>query len=194
MVREDRVGLLKGYGAYIEGHFKLSSGLHSGAYVQCAKVLQYPRVAGEIGEYLAESFRGMHVDVVMSPAIGGILIGHEVARALGCRCIFGERENDVMKLRRGFEIREGEICVIIEDVITTGRATREMWGLAEANGGIVKGVGCIVDRSEGLELPVEIKHYIRLGIPNYQPKKCPMCKRGEPIESPGSRWVMKYEN
>lgn len=191
MVREDRVWLLKKYGAYIEGHFKLSSGLHSGAYVQCAKVLQYPEVASEIGDYLAESFKEMNVDVVISPAIGGILIGYEVARALKCRCIFGERENDIMKLRRGFEIREGEKCIIIEDVITTGKATKEMWEITEANGGIIKGVGCIVDRSKCLELPIRIKHYIRLEIPNYQPEECPMCKRGEPIESPGSRWVKK---
>ncbi len=115
---DDRIILLKDKGAYLEGHFKLSSGLHSGGYIQCARILQYPKIAGEIGRYLANYFRDMKVDVVISPAIGGIIIGHEVAKALDCRCIFGERENDVMKLRRGFDISKGEICVIIEDVIT----------------------------------------------------------------------------
>jgi orotate phosphoribosyltransferase len=188
---EERLELLRRYGAYLEGHFKLSSGLHSGAYIQCAQILQYPKVAAEIGEYLASEFKQMQVDLVISPAIGGIIIGHEVARALDCRCVFGEREDDVMKLRRGFEVKEGEKCIIIEDVITTGKATKEIWNLVENGGGIVKGVGCIVNRSQGLNLALPIIHYVKLEIANYKPEDCPMCKRGDPIVSPGSRWIKK---
>ncbi|OGF62261.1 MAG: orotate phosphoribosyltransferase [Candidatus Fischerbacteria bacterium RBG_13_37_8] len=188
---KDFLALLKEKGAYLEGHFKLSSGLHSGAYVQCARVLQYPDVAYDLGAYLGEQFKGNRIDVVLSPALGGILIGHEVARELGCRCVFGERENDSMKLRRGFEIYEGEHCLIVEDVITTGKATREMWDIVVNNKGTVAGVGCIVNRSEGFSVSVPLFHIVRLKIENYQPEQCPMCQKNEPITSPGSRWGKK---
>ena len=187
-MEKDYLKLLKKYEAYLEGHFQLSSGLHSGAYVQCAKVLQYPAAAQELGEYLAQNFAQNQIDLVISPALGGIIIGHEVARSLGCKCIFAERENDVMKLRRGFDINKGEHCLIIEDVITTGKATKEMWNIVDENKGKIEGVGCIVNRSEGFPVPVPFYHIVKLQIQNYKSEECPMCKKNIPLYVPGSRW------
>src|SRR5512132_978487 len=136
-------------GGLLRGHFRLTSGLHSDIYLQSALVLQHPEDAGALGEGLAAPFRDDRVQTVLAPAIGGILVAHEVARALGARALFTERENGVMRLRRGFALQPGERCLVVEDVITTGGSTREVIGCVEDNGGTVVGVGSLIDRSGG---------------------------------------------
>lgn len=188
-MKEYFLNLLKDKGAYLEGHFKLSSGLHSSAYIQCAKILQYPPIAKEMAEYLYDLLPEKELDFVISPALGGIIIGHEVAKKYGCRFIFAEREKEEFKLRRGFYIEEGEKALIIEDVITTGKATKEIWQIIESYKGIVKGIGCIVNRSKNFKVSVPFKSIISLEIENYLPEDCPLCKEGKPIYAPGSRYL-----
>src|SRR5512132_2409188 len=137
-------------GALLRGHVRLTSGLHSDIYLQSALVLQYPEDAAALGEGLGARFRGESVQTVLAPAIGGILVAHEVARALGVRALFTERENGVMRLRRGFTLAAGARCLVVEDVVTTGGSTREVVDCVEAAGGIVVGVGSLIDRSGGV--------------------------------------------
>jgi len=182
-------------GALLSGHFRLSSGLHSGKYLQCALVLQYPDLAEKLCGQLASEFRlpGSKIDAVVSPAVGGIIVGHEVAKVLGCRALFCEREEGKMKLRRGFEIQKGERIVIVEDVMTTGGSVKEIVEIVQRIGGEVKGIGTIVDRRRpsfsdelgSLNLP--FKSLLRIDIDNYSPEECPICKKGIPLEKPGSR-------
>ena len=180
--------LLRVTGALLEGHFILTSGLHSGGYVQCAKVLQYPQHAETLGRWIAERFHGMTVEVVLSPAIGGIVIGQEVARALGVRAIFGERESGVMTLRRGFEVAPGERVLVVEDVTTTGGSVREVMQVAQEHQGQVVGVGAILNRSPGqIDLGVPLHTLALLQIQNYQPDVCPLCRQGSQAVKPGSR-------
>ena len=180
--------LLRATGALLEGHFILTSGLHSGGYVQCAKVLQYPQHAETLGRWIAESFHGMAVEVVISPAIGGIVIGQEVARALGVRAIFGERESGVMTLRRGFEVAPGERVLVVEDVTTTGGSVREVMQVAQERQGQVVGVGAILNRSPGqIDLGVPLHTLALLQLQNYQPEVCPLCQQGSQAVKPGSR-------
>jgi orotate phosphoribosyltransferase len=174
-------------GALLDGHFRLSSGLHSGGYLQCALVLQHPRDAEALGRGLAERVRSSGVDVVLSPAMGGIIIGHEVARALGVRAIFAERQDGRLTLRRGFALRPGERVLVAEDVLTTGLSTRETIEVARAAGGNVVGAVAIVDRSARPGLDVPFSSLARYAPPTYQADACPMCARGEPIVKPGSR-------
>jgi orotate phosphoribosyltransferase len=185
----DRVlQLLRSTGALLEGHFLLTSGLHSGGYVQCAKVLQYPQHAEALGQWIAAHYRTAQVSVVMSPAIGGIVIGQEVARGLGVRALFGEREQGVMTLRRGFELAPGERVLVIEDVTTTGGSVREIMQLIEQRHGVVVGVGTILDRSAGhIDFAVPQHALATLSIPNYAPDACPLCKQGSQPIKPGSR-------
>jgi orotate phosphoribosyltransferase len=187
-IAERVVQLLRHTGALLDGHFLLTSGLHSGSYVQCAKVLQYPQHAEALGRWIAESFRGTLVDVVLSPAIGGIVIGQEVARALGARALFGERERGVMTLRRGFELAPGERVLAVEDVTTTGGSVREVMHLAQAHQGRVVGVGTILDRSGGqIDFGVLQHALATMHLPNYPPEACPLCQQGSQPEKPGSR-------
>ncbi|MBX7220437.1 MAG: orotate phosphoribosyltransferase [Blastocatellia bacterium] len=183
--------LLAETGALLTGHFLLSSGLHSPNYVQCARLLQFPSVAEVIGKALAEKLLASVTgppDVVAAPAIGGILIAHEVARALGVRCLFTEREGTAMTLRRGFDVNPGEKTLVIEDVVTTGLSTRETMTALEAAGAKVIGVGSIIDRTkEPIDLGVPRAALIRLEIPTYQPDACPLCQTGIPAVKPGSR-------
>ncbi|SRR5579885_3339481 len=174
-------------GAYLRGHFRLTSGLHSEEYLQCALVLQHPAIAEEFGRELASKFG--KVDVVASPAIGGLIIGHEVARALGARFIFTERDAaGKMTLRRGFWVKPGETAVVIEDVVTTGGSTREVIEVLQAAGVKVLGAGSIIDRSGGrADLGVRRVALATLDVVAYQPDDCPMCKQGVPVEKPGSR-------
>lgn len=185
----DRVlQLLRSTGALLEGHFLLTSGLHSGGYVQCAKVLQYPQHAEALGQWIAAHYRTAQVSAVMSPAIGGIVIGQEVARGLGVRALFGEREQGVMTLRRGFELAPGERVLVIEDVTTTGGSVREIMQLIEQRHGVVVGVGTILDRSAGhIDFAVPQHALATLSIPNYAPDACPLCKQGSQPIKPGSR-------
>ena len=180
--------LLRATGALLEGHFLLTSGLHSGAYVQCAKVLQYPQHAEALGQWIADGFRDTPIDAVMSPAIGGIVIGQEVARALGTRAVFGERQQGVMSLRRGLELAPGERVLVVEDVTTTGGSVREVMHLAHQCGGIVTGVGTILDRSGGqIDFAVPQQALATLSMPNYAADACPLCQQGSQPEKPGSR-------
>jgi orotate phosphoribosyltransferase len=174
-------------GAYLKGHFRLTSGLHSDEYLQCALVLQHPEIAERFGRELAARL-GV-ADLVASPAIGGLIIGHEVARALGARFIFTERDaSGKMTLRRGFSVRPGESAVVIEDVVTTGGSTREVIDLLRAAGATVSGAGSIIDRSGGrADLGVPRVALATLDVVAYAPEQCPLCKQGVPVEKPGSR-------
>jgi orotate phosphoribosyltransferase len=180
--------------AYLHGHFRLTSGLHSAEYLQCAKVLAVPAYAERLGQELARQIEtllaGVQPRVVVAPAIGGIVIGHEVAKALKARSLFTERDsatND-MTLRRGFEIKPGESVVVIEDVITTGGSTREVIRVVESLGGKVLAAGSIIDRSGGrADVGVPRLALQSLEAIAYQPEECPLCKEGVPVVKPGSR-------
>jgi len=191
-VAEQVLQLLRATGAVLEGHFVLTSGQHSGGYVQCAQVLQYPQHAEALGRWLAERLRGTAVDVVISPAVGGIVIGQEVARALGVRAIFGEREGGVMTLRRGFEVTAGERVLVVEDVTTTGGSVREVMQVAQERQGQIVGVGAILNRSAAsLDLGVPLHVLATLQLQNYQPDVCLLCQQGSQPVKPGSRQLLR---
>lgn len=175
-------------GALLSGHFQLSSGLHSDRYLQCATLLQWPDRAERIGKLLARELSPSGAVVVVSPALGGVIIGHEVARALGVRALFTERKDGRMQLRRGFRLEPLERVAVVEDVFTTGKSTRETIEAIEQLGGSVVVAGSIVDR--GLPagaLPVETKSLLSLQVPAWPADQCPLCAEGFPVESPGSR-------
>jgi orotate phosphoribosyltransferase len=174
-------------GAYLNGHFALTSGLHSSEYLQCALVLQHPSVAENFGRELALQLPAC--DVVVSPAIGGLPIGHEVAKAKQARFIFTERDGSgKMALRRGFSLRAGETALVIEDVVTTGGTTREVIELSTGAGARVLGAGSIIDRSGGrVDLGVPRVALATLDVTAYPPDFCPLCREGIPLEKPGSR-------
>lgn len=175
--------------AYLQGHFRLTSGLHSAEYLQCALVLQHPEIAGRLGRELASKLG--RAALVASPAIGGIVIGHEVARAMGVRFIFTERDTaGKMTLRRGFSVEPGETAIVIEDVVTTGGSTREVIELLQAAGARVIGAGSIIDRSGGrADLGVPRVALATLDAVAWPPEECPLCREGVPVEKPGSRPV-----
>jgi orotate phosphoribosyltransferase len=182
------ISLFRKSGALLEGHFKLSSGLHSTGYLQCALVLQHPAQAESLGRALGERLRGLGATVVLSPAMGGLIIGHEVGRALGVRAIFSERQDGAMVLRRGFSLSAADRVVVIEDVVTTGLSTRETIAAASATGATVIGAGAIIDRSGGsADLGVAFEHLASLALPTYPPDACPLCAAGQPVTKPGSR-------
>jgi orotate phosphoribosyltransferase len=175
-------------GGLLRGHFRLTSGLHSDVYLQSALVLQHPEDAGALGEGLAAAFREAGVHTVLAPAIGGILVAHEVARALGVRALFTEREDGAMRLRRGFTLGAGERCLVVEDVITTGGSTREVMRCVEDHGGVVVGVGSLIDRSGGTAaFPVKRVALATLTATTYPPESCPLCQAGSVAIKPGSR-------
>ena len=179
-------------GALLEGHFQLSSGLHSTVYLQCALVLQFPERAEAFGRALAEKYRGEAIQLVASPAIGGIVIGHEVARALGARFIWTEREGDQMTLRRGFTVSPGEKTLVVEDVITTGGSTRECNEALKSRGAKVVAAASIIDRSNGkADVGVPRIALAQLDVASYPPDGCPMCANGEMAVKPGSRTAAK---
>ena len=175
-------------GALLEGHFQLTSGLHSSVYLQCARVLQFPEKAAAFAEAIARQFRGQGIELVASPAIGGIVIGHEVARALGARFIWTEREAGQMTLRRGFTVAPGEKTLVVEDVITTGGSTRETIDALIAAGADVVGAASIIDRSAGVaEVGVPRVALASLMVASVEAADCDACKLGEPVVKPGSR-------
>ena len=188
MNQSDVLNLFRESHALLEGHFKLSSGLHSPAYLQCALVLQHPKHAETLGRALAEHFVKLRATAVLSPAIGGLIIGHEVARALNVRAIFAERQDAVMTLRRGFSLSADDRVVVIEDVVTTGGSTRETMVVARDAGAHVVAAGAIIDRSGGTStLDVPFHALATLKVEAYPPEKCPLCAAGKPIVKPGSR-------
>ena len=175
-------------GALLEGHFQLSSGLHSTVYLQCALVLQFPERAEAFGRAIAEKFQGQGIQLVASPAIGGIVIGHEVARALGARFVWTERDAGQMTLRRGFTITPGEKTLIVEDVITTGGSTRETIEAVRRAGADVIGAASIIDRSGGsADVGVPLTSLASLRVLSVESSECDACKLGEAVVKPGSR-------
>lgn len=197
MTENDILRIFRDHSALLEGHFILSSGLHSDRYIQCALVLQDPRVAQQLCAELAKKLAGLGATVVAAPALGGILVAHEVARALGVRALFTERQAGVMALRRGFSLSSGEPTLVVEDVMTTGLSTRETVQCVEQAGGKVVGVGALVDRSGGKidpalrDLPKAA--LLTLSIQNYEPAHCPLCDSGIPAVKPGSRTILKSQ-
>lgn len=188
MTADQVIKKFKDTGALLEGHFVLSSGLHSGVYLQCALVLQHPREAEALGEAIADQFRSQGIQVVAAPAIGGLVIGHEVARALDARFIWTERENGKMTLRRGFSVSPGEKILVVEDVVTTGGSTRETIDALRSNGGNVVAAASIIDRSSGVaDVGVPRIALATLDVSSVESSVCVACKRGELAIKPGSR-------
>jgi orotate phosphoribosyltransferase len=189
--REELLKIFRDAGALLDGHFRLSSGLHSTGYLQCALVLQHPLHAELLGRALAARLAGLRPQVVLSPALGGIVIGYEVARALGVRALFAERSappNTELTLRRGFSLGNGERVAVIEDVLTTGGSTRETMAVARAAGAEVVAAGAIVDRSgAATDLGVPFHALLEISLPTYGPDACPLCAKGLPVVKPGSR-------
>jgi orotate phosphoribosyltransferase len=190
---ESVLALFRSTGAYLEGHFRLTSGLHSAEYLQCALVLQHPAAAERLGRLLAEELRTLapgKIDLVASPALGGLIIGHEVARALGTRFLFTERDaaTGKMMLRRGFTVAPGQMAVVVEDVITTGGSTADVIDVLRAAGGRVAAAGSVVDRSGGrADVGVPRVALATLQIAAHHIEECPLCARGIPLVKPGSR-------
>jgi orotate phosphoribosyltransferase len=188
MQAEEVIGRFRRTGALLEGHFILTSGLHSQSYLQCALVLQHPREAEAFAQAIAKQFAGQRIETVAAPAIGGIVIGYEVARALGARSLWTEREGGTMTLRRGFSVRSGESVLVVEDVITTGGSTRETIAALRTAGAHVIGAASIIDRSGGrVDVGVPRIALATLDVPALAPSACPACERGELAVKPGSR-------
>jgi len=188
MTPDDILRIFREHGALLEGHFILSSGLHSNRYIQCARVLQYPQIATQLGSELASKLNNLGVRVVAAPALGGVLVAHEVARALGVRALFTERQEGRMTLRRGFRLADDEPALVVEDVITTGGSTRETIKCVEEAGGRVMAVGSLIDRSGGkADLDLPQASLVTLEVQNYHPSDCPLCRAGSPAVKPGSR-------
>ncbi|SHE47737.1 orotate phosphoribosyltransferase [Caldanaerobius fijiensis DSM 17918] len=188
MKKEEVLEILRETEAMLEGHFLLTSGRHSDKYIQCAKVFQYPEYAEMFSKQLAEAFKGDDIDVVVGPAMGGIVFAYEVGRQLGVRAIFAERENGIMTLRRGFYIKEGENVLVVEDVTTTGGSVKEVIEVVRNCGGNVVGVGSLVDRSNGtVDFGVKFVPIVTLDVKSYEPQECPLCKQGINLVKPGSR-------
>jgi orotate phosphoribosyltransferase len=180
--------LFRQAGALLEGHFKLSSGLHSDRYLQSALVLQYPDFAERLGRALAARLEHLQATVVLSPALGGIVIGQEVGRAMQVRAIFAERQDGKLTLRRGFTLSPSDRVVVVEDVITTGLSTRETIETAHATGAQVLGAAAIIDRgADAARLNVPLQALVRMQVAAYQPDACPLCASGQPVVKPGSR-------
>jgi len=196
MTVEDVLKIFEENEALLKGHFLLTSGLHSDRYLQCALVLQHPAVAERLGSELASKAKADPdigpLDLVIAPALGGVIVAHEVARALGVRALFTERQEKTMTLRRGFQIKPGERCMVVEDVVTTGGSTREVMEVVAQHGGVAAGAGSLIDRSLKKDGSV-----VNLGLPRlalaalevatYAPEECPMCREGSIAIKPGSR-------
>ena len=188
MTRDDVLDLFRQSGALLEGHFRLTSGLHSSGYMQCALVLQHPASAEALGRAIGAWARELAPTVVLSPAIGGLVIGHEAGRALGVRAIFAERQDGALTLRRGFTVTDRDRVLVVEDVLTTGGSTRETIDVAMQGGARVVGAASVVDRSGGtLRFDVPFKALLDYALPTYQPDACPLCAQGTPAIKPGSR-------
>ena len=180
------IEILKETDALLEGHFLLSSGKHSNRYVQCAKVLRYPDKAEQILKPVAEKLKEMDIDVLVGPAMGGIIVAYELGRQLGLEAIFTERVDNIMALRRGFEIKEGSKVVICEDVVTTGKSSMEVKELLESMGAKVVAIASIIDRTSS-KLELDVISSLRVDIDTYDKEDCPLCKAGIEVVKPGSR-------
>lgn len=196
MTNEELLSIFKKSGALLDGHFQLTSGLHSAQYFQCAKVLQYPAYSEAVCQTIAERFKDVPVNVVIAPAIGGIVVAQEVGRLVAgrrrtgdeLRVLFTERKENAMQLRRGFEINAGEHVLVCEDVVTTGGSVVEVIKIVKERGGIVDGVGVIVDRSGGtVDFGCPLTAAMTMKVVTYRPEDCPLCRQNIPIDKPGSR-------
>ena len=189
MTEAEIVKILKESGALLNGHFQLRSGLHSDHFFQAALLLQYPDKAEIICRYLASKFSDLEISAVISPAVGGLIVGQEVARALGCRAIFADKEDGELVLKRGFSIKPGEKILVAEDVVTKGGRVQQTIDLVRAKGGDVAGVAVIVDRSAG-EAKFDVPRFesaLKLTLPTFDPAQCPLCAKNLPIDRPGSK-------
>ncbi len=192
MTREEKIQLLKDAQVLQTGHFRLTSGRHSEQYMQCARVFEHAKYAEPICKDIADAFRDEKIDLVIGPAVGGIIITYEVARQIGVRNIFAERENGAMTLRRNFAIEPGARVLVVEDTITTGGSVKEVIALVKANSGVVVGVGSVVDRSNGaVDFGVPLHAAVSMEVVSYDSAECPLCKQGLPITKPGSRLLNK---
>ena len=190
--KERIIEIFKETGVMLTGHFQLTSGRHSDHYMQCAQLFQYPEYSEMMCAELAEYFSNEKIDLVAGPAVGGIIIAYETARALKVRNIFAERQNGVMTFRRGFAVQPGERVLVTEDVVTTGGSVREVIELVRAAGGEVVGVGSIVDRSNGqVDFGVPFKAVLSMEVLSWEPEDCPLCKQGSVAVKPGSRNLNK---
>lgn len=188
--KQDILDIFRQSEALLEGHFRLTSGNHSDRYIQCAQVLQYPHYTELLCRELATEFQGKGIDVVIGPAMGGIIIAYEVARVLGVKGLFTEREQGKMVLRRNFHINPGSKVLVVEDVITTGGSVQEVINVVNDLGGVVSGVGVLVDRSGGkVDFGVPLFSLLSLNIDVFHPDTCPLCKQDVPLVKPGSRQV-----
>ena len=188
MKEKDVLKLFEDTGALLSGHFRLSSGLHSGNYFQCALLLQYPDIAGKLCKELASYFKDDKPTCVVAPALGGVVVSYETARALAVKSLFTERVEGKMTLRRGFELKKEDRVLVVEDVITTGLSTNEVLEVVKSKGAKIIGVGCVVNRSgKILDFGVKLKSLANLDFPAYKPEECPLCKKGIDIIKPGSR-------
>ncbi len=188
MTSEQVLDIYKKTGALLTGHFLLSSGLHSEQYLQSALVLQQPETATKLCAALAAHFKDARVEVVIAPALGGVFVSHETARALGVRALFAERVHGELTLRRGFTIKPGERVLVVEDVVTTGKSTKETMKVVAEAGGVIIAAGSLIDRSGGkADLGVPYKSLVTLDVPTYAPEVCPLCKAGSRPVKPGSR-------
>lgn len=182
------IDTLKEVGALLEGHFLLSSGRHSDRYCQCAKLLQYPDKAEKVLKVVADKLKDVDFDMVVGPAMGGVVVSYELARQTGKPGIFAERQDGNMTIRRGFEIKKGQKIIISEDVITTGKSFLEVADIIKAQGGEIVGICCIVDRrAEGVEIEYPLYSAVKLEVKSYENENCPLCKEGIPYVKPGSR-------
>ena len=188
MTEQEIIAILENSGALLSGHFQLRSGLHSNRFFQAALLLQYPDKAEIVCRHLAESFKDEKIETVISPAVGGLIVGQEVARALGVRAIFADKEDGKLVLKRGFAIKPGEKVLVAEDVVTKGGRVQETCDLVRACGGEVVGIAVIVDRSGGnASFDVPFKSALKLTLPTYDPAECPLCAEKLPIDRPGSK-------
>lgn len=185
---EEILDRMREVGALLEGHFKLSSGRHSDRYFQCARLLQFPGLATDVGRLLAEQFNELEIDAVVSPAVGGVVLGHEVARGLGRRHIFAERTDDGFAIRRGFSLEKGERILLVDDVLTRGTSFGEMVSMIESMEAEVRGLGIIVDRREkDVVIDVPVASLVQMEVATFAPDNCRLCKSGIELDSPGSR-------
>ncbi|MEG0257038.1 MAG: orotate phosphoribosyltransferase [Christensenella sp.] len=190
MTREEIISVFKEKEVMLEGHFLLTSGRHSDKYMQCAKLFQYPDVSEKICAQLAEQFSDIEINLVVGPAIGGIIMAYEMSRQLGVKNIFAERENGKMTLRRGFGVPKGAKILVTEDVVTTGGSVKEVMTLLREMGAEVVGVGSVVDRSAGnVDFGVPFRAVLSMEVKSYEADKCPICKTDSPLVKPGSRKI-----
>ncbi len=187
MTEQEVLGIFEQTGAIMHGHFKLTSGMHSDVYVEKFRILEWPEHTAALCQEIASRFAGEGVDLVVGPAVGGILIAYETARALGCRAIYAEREGGKLTFRRGFRIEPARRVLVVEDITTTGGSIREVLDLVRGRAEIV-GIGCFADRSGGAaQFDVRFEPLVTLDMPKYDPSECPLCQQGVPLTEPGSR-------